>query len=592
MKRISKLTVAVLLLLSLVMQFGPGVSAIDQGGTTPTGYTCAEDVEYVIVSGTVVNWGAREEDCTFLSTYAQNYYTGSYTWSVLSAKDGGTGTTDAYTSDLYEALQKMMKSKHTNIQGYQATREYYQYTDCVRNDYSLLSSFYSGKMVQSQWDGGKTYNREHIWPRSKCIDQSKANDSADIMLLRPTIPSENGSRGNKAYGESSGYQNVDASVRGDCARMVLYGYVRWGNTSYMWGTGGVIENLDILLKWMEEDPVDTWEMGRNDAVQSITGVRNVFVDYPEFAWMIFGQQVPEGMTTPSGQGSDAPACSHDDTERRNQKDATCGNSGYTGDVYCKQCGEKISSGSKISATGNHSFGDWVVTKEPTETITGTKVRTCKVCDREESAQIPKLEAPACTHDHTELREQKDATCGADGYSGDTYCTDCGLLIGSGEVMAATGNHSFGDWTVEKEATATETGLRTRHCDTCGLTEAEEIPVCQHPTIEVRDAVEAGCNTTGYSGDTYCPYCETLLEKGEVVRATKKHTFGEWVSTKEGDVRTCTSCGHKETVAKEVEVAPEKDNTIVWIIIAAVGAGAVIGAVVVIVVIKKRKAKMD
>ncbi|MBQ6431658.1 MAG: InlB B-repeat-containing protein, partial [Oscillospiraceae bacterium] len=65
-------------------------------------------------------------------------------------------------------------------------------------------------------------------------------------------------------------------------------------------TGGVIESRAVLLQWMQEDPVDTWEMGRNDAVQSITGVRNVFVDYPELAFKLLGESVPANYTTPSG----------------------------------------------------------------------------------------------------------------------------------------------------------------------------------------------------------------------------------------------------------------------------------------------------
>jgi len=119
-------------------------------------------------------------------------------------------------------------------------------------------------------------------------------------MLRPENPNANSSRGNKAFGLSSGYYVPEEYVRGDIARTLLYGYVRWGNTSYMWGTGGVIENSTILLQWMLDDPVDTWELGRNDAVESITGVRNVFVDYPEYAYLLFGVAVPEDMQTPSG----------------------------------------------------------------------------------------------------------------------------------------------------------------------------------------------------------------------------------------------------------------------------------------------------
>ena len=235
-------------LLLLVMMLSVCTIQADAAGnatsTTPTGYTKASDVEYIIytgyvpvnssnvyVSNVVVNWGARGEDCVFLSTYAESFYTDSNTFDVFSEMDGGTGVSNAYTSELYTALQTFMKSRHSNITSYDGTRAYYCFTDCVSNDYSMVCSFYSGTMVSSVWNGGNNYNREHVWPRSKCINQSKAQDSADIMMLRGNSSTEDGSRGNKAYGESSGYYTTRADVRGDCARMVLYGYVRWGNTS-------------------------------------------------------------------------------------------------------------------------------------------------------------------------------------------------------------------------------------------------------------------------------------------------------------------------------------------------------------------------
>ena len=34
----------------------------------------------------------------------------------------------------------------------------------------------------------------------------------------------------------------------------------------------------------------------------------------------------------------------------------------------------------------------------------------------------------CSHIHTELRNQKKATCTQEGYSGDTYCKECGTLV--------------------------------------------------------------------------------------------------------------------------------------------------------------------
>ena len=256
------------------------------------------------LTGVVYNWGRRGTTATFLSPMAEDFYdeTG---YEELIAFDGGTGTSNAPSSQLYKELAQLMKSNHDYITSYDATRNLYAFTDCQNSDGSSISSFYSGAAIGPAWDGGKTWNREHTWPNSKGLN---GNDENDIMMLRPTASSENSSRGNTAYGKSSSYydpnevSNGRYNLHGDVARIMLYVYVRWGNTSHMWGTGGVMESLDVLLEWMEEDPVDTWEMGRNDSVQSITGTRNVFVDFPELAFLLFGEAVPE-MTTPSGNAA-------------------------------------------------------------------------------------------------------------------------------------------------------------------------------------------------------------------------------------------------------------------------------------------------
>lgn len=78
------------------------------------------------------------------------------------------------------------------------------------------------------------------------------------------------------------------------------------------------------------------------------------------------------------------------------------------------------------------------------------------------------------HARTELRDAKEATCTEDGYTGDTYCLDCGKLVAKGEMIPALG-HDFGEWTVVKEATCTEEGLMERICSRCGEKETEIIP---------------------------------------------------------------------------------------------------------------------
>ena len=77
-------------------------------------------------------------------------------------------------------------------------------------------------------------------------------------------------------------------------------------------------------------------------------------------------------------------------EIANIQQATCELAGYSGDTYCKDCGEKLESGTVIPATG-HSFGEYEVVKEPTSTEEGLKSRTCSVCGKVESVTIPKKE---------------------------------------------------------------------------------------------------------------------------------------------------------------------------------------------------------
>ncbi len=305
--RLISLLLTLSIIFTLIFSIAIPAGAATLGGsnnatTTPTGYTSADDVKYVTSGSYVYNWGARGEVATFLSKYAVAYYAqkSNYAYSYLSTLSGGTTQSSAGESSLYYALQDMMEAEHTNTTSYSETKNQFKYTDCVSSNTSKISSFYSGSLMGSSWGSG--WNREHTWPNSKGLGGS---DEDDIMMLRPTLESENSSRGNTAYGEGSSYFDPGKTQRGDVARIMLYQYTRWGNKSKMWGTSGVMENMTVLLKWMEEDPVDTWEMGRNDAVEKITGVRNVFVDYPEYAFLLFGKDVPENYSTPSKSGGSA-----------------------------------------------------------------------------------------------------------------------------------------------------------------------------------------------------------------------------------------------------------------------------------------------
>jgi hypothetical protein len=119
-------------------------------------------------------------------------------------------------------------------------------------------------------------------------------------------------------------------------------------------------------------------------------------------------------------------CPHAQTEIRDQKADGCGG-GYTGDEYCQTCGAKVKSGTATNPVGDHIYGEWVAVEG-----TDKERHECTVCGHTQERTAP------CYHQNTEIRDAKQPTEAVDGYTGDTYCADCGELVSLGEVIAATG----------------------------------------------------------------------------------------------------------------------------------------------------------
>lgn len=266
-------------------------------------------VNYVYSGDYVYNWGQRGTTATFLSPMALEFYsTDGVTLDELLALNGSASESGVPSSALFTELHELMESNHNYITSYDKTKNLFQYTDC-QNSGGKISSFYSGTAIGPEWNSNE-WNREHVWPNSK--GDKAGNGENDLMMLRPTSTSENSSRGNKAYGTTTTteYYNPNDEgdgtydLRGDCARIILYQYVRWQctntgssyNPSGIFGADGVIESKDVLLDWIKADPVDTWELGRNDSAESILGTRNVFVDYPELAFDLFDVEIPKHQT--------------------------------------------------------------------------------------------------------------------------------------------------------------------------------------------------------------------------------------------------------------------------------------------------------
>lgn len=154
------------------------------------------------------------------------------------------------------------------------------------------------------------------------------------------------------------------------------------------------------------------------------------------------------------------ATGHQHTEVRGTKKATCIEEGYTGDTYCTDCGNMIFTGKKIEKT-DHTWDNGVVSKDPTCTEKGSKTYTCAVCRETKTEEIP-----ATGHQNKEVRDKKAATCTKAGYTGDTYCKDCGELLKTGKETDALG-HTWGKGKVTRKSTYTAAGQITYTCSRCG-----------------------------------------------------------------------------------------------------------------------------
>ena len=423
MKNMTKSMIAFLLSFVFIISSFLPITAVESKATAiqPTQYSSQS------------NSGQRDVVCTTLDgTSADNYYTGSYDIDNLVDLSGDT---------LFDSLQNLMRTTHSYTTSYNYCRDNVWKVDCENNDTSKATTLYSNyHMTSSDWTPTWSCNREHVWPQS-LGGGNTSGGGADLHHIRPEKAGVNSSRGNKMFGYASGQYVPADNAKGDVARIILYVWVRWEND---WGAGSVTEvfqSVDVLLEWCALDPVDTWEMGRNEVVQGIQGNRNVFIDYPELAWLIFDREIPDDMVTPSGiaangsQGGNGGSgdsgntggdttCAHTNTELRGAAAATCTKAGHTGDTYCTDCGEKIESGSVI---------------------------------------------PATNHKNTEVRGAYSETCAKDGYTGDTHCLDCGQQIADGQVIPAHGNHSFGEWTSPGENQSHE-----RVCSTCGNKETIDL----------------------------------------------------------------------------------------------------------------------
>lgn len=226
-----------------------------------------------------------------------------------------------------------------------------------------------------------------------------------------------------------------------------------------------------------------------------------------------------------------PALGHTWDEGKVTKEATCSETGvktYT----CTRCGG--TKNEEISKT-KHDYEEHVETPA-TCTSRGVSYYVCKNCGLTTS----KKQTPATGHIHTEVRNKKDATYTDDGYTGDTYCKDCGKKLETGTMIPklVEKEHDYGEWVLDQAPTCKKYGVRHRICKNCGDREVDVLDKVDH-SWELVSTTPATC-IIGEIQHYKCSVC------GETKDVTLSNPLGEhsWDNGKVTKEATCTEDGEK------------------------------------------------
>lgn len=280
---------------------------------------------------------------------------------------------------------------------------------------------------------------------------------------------------------------------------------------------------------------------------------------------------------------------HVNTITINKKEATCTEEGYTGDLYCKDCRTTIQTGSSIPAKG-HKWGQWKTTKKATCTEAGIETHECRKCGKTEERETKVLghdwdngvvTTPAtctengvrtytCKRDSRHTKQEtipktehtpvpvpaKAATCTETGLTEGKKCEVCHATLVKQEVTPALG-HDWDDWKVTKEATCTETGVKTRTCKRdASHTETEAIAATGH--VYTEKVVSPTCESDGYTIFT-CNNC------GDIYTGNVTAKLGHDYQLKDHKDATCTEAGYdyyecsRDALHNYTEAIPATDH---------------------------------
>ncbi len=238
---------------------------------------------------------------------------------------------------------------------------------------------------------------------------------------------------------------------------------------------------------------------------------------------------------------------------------------------CLADGCPITENAQKDGFGEHTFGAWHITVEPTFSKDGEQEQKCTVCEYAKTESVPKL-SDSHVHDYTGERVLvKEPTCTEEGTER-IYCIEpeCGAYI---EQQLLKSAHEFDDtnWKQSNQshwhscvhcsavsgleahqmstepmiepATESTPGSKKWVCTDCGyVMKTETIPVLHNYTGREEIVKEPTCTEDGIKR-IYCavPSCEEYIEEPVLSHGHQMNT-ADWEYDEEKHWHICELCG--------------------------------------------------
>lgn len=204
-------------------------------------------------------------------------------------------------------------SANLNPIKYSDIKEVLEFADSNLDDENTVYGIYDNKNHKANWGKRSDWHREHVWPNSRLgmdrVKENGVNQGSDPHNLRAITPSTNSSRSNRFFNNGDKLNEIGYTIsnnayypgdnhRGDVARILFYMVIRYeflgltdnlkilGRKAYS-EEAAYMGLLSILLDWHLEDPVNDFEIKRNEVIYGYQNNRNPFIDHPELLEEVF-----------------------------------------------------------------------------------------------------------------------------------------------------------------------------------------------------------------------------------------------------------------------------------------------------------------